>query len=169
MRFVPEVQEAQPRQPSPLDVINDRISELFDVVKLHTGCGEFHRAGSGSVRLRAGPYAFEFTGDVGGAAGTRPDLAIAVDGDPLLETTMAETETTCDICERPARLYTVRDHLKARRRDESKSSEFPTAAVGMPAPEPMAVIDRHMEAVKVVYPSEYDAIAAKARSLHEAT
>lgn len=33
MRFVPEVQEAQPQQPSPLDVINDRISELFDVVE----------------------------------------------------------------------------------------------------------------------------------------
>ena len=33
MRFVPEVQEAQPKQPSPLDVINNRISELFDVVE----------------------------------------------------------------------------------------------------------------------------------------
>lgn len=33
MRFVPEVQEAPPQQPSPLDVINDRISELFDVVE----------------------------------------------------------------------------------------------------------------------------------------
>lgn len=32
MRFVPEVQDALPQQPSPLDVINDRISELFDVV-----------------------------------------------------------------------------------------------------------------------------------------
>lgn len=64
---------------------------MFDVVKLHTGYGEFHRAGSGSVRLRAGLYAFEFTGNVGGAAGTQPNLAIAVDGDPLPETTMAET------------------------------------------------------------------------------
>lgn len=33
MRFVPEASEAQPKQPSPLDVINDRISELFDVVE----------------------------------------------------------------------------------------------------------------------------------------
>lgn len=33
MRFVPEVQEAQPQQTSPLDIINDRISELFDVVE----------------------------------------------------------------------------------------------------------------------------------------
>ena len=42
-------------------------------------------------------------------------------------------------------------------------------AVGVPTPEPMAVIDQHMEAIKVVYPSEYNAIVAKIRSLHEAT
>ena len=59
--------------------------------------------------------------------------------------------------------------LKARQRDESKSSEFLTAAVGIPTPELMAVIDQHMEAIKVVYPSEYNAIVAKIRSLHEAT
>lgn len=33
MRFVPETQEVQPQQQSTLDVINDRISELFDVVE----------------------------------------------------------------------------------------------------------------------------------------
>lgn len=71
--------------------IQSGAAATFDVVKIHTGCGEFHRAGSGSVRLRAGLYAFEFTGNVGGAAGTQPNLAIAVDGDPLPETTMAET------------------------------------------------------------------------------
>lgn len=38
-----------------------------------------------------------------------------------------------------------------------------------PTPELMAVIDQHMEAIKVVYPSEYNAIVAKTRSLHEAT
>ena len=63
----------------------------FDAVKLHTGCGEFHRTGSGSVRLRAGLYAFEFTGNVGGTAATQPNLAIAVDGDVLPDTTMTET------------------------------------------------------------------------------
>lgn len=81
----------------------------------------------------------------------------------------AETETTYGICERSACLYTVRDHLKAKRHDESKPSEFPTAAVGIPTPELMAAIDRHMEATEVVYPSEYDAIVAKVRSPHEAT
>lgn len=38
-----------------------------------------------------------------------------------------------------------------------------------PTPELMAVIDQHMEAIEVVYPSEYNAIVAKIRSLHEAT
>lgn len=33
MRFVPEASEAQPEQPSRLDIIDDRISELFDVVE----------------------------------------------------------------------------------------------------------------------------------------
>lgn len=58
---------------------------------MHTGCGEYHRAGSGSVRLRCGVYALEFTGNVGGASGTQPNLVIAVDGEPLPETTMATT------------------------------------------------------------------------------
>ena len=39
----------------------------------------------------------------------------------------------------------------------------------MPQNNLMAVIDQHMEAIKVVYPSEYNAIVAKIRSLHEAT
>ena len=94
------------------------------------------------------------------------DMAVVEDEIAALE---AETETAYDICERSACLYTVRDRLKAKRHDGSKSSEFLTAAVGVPAPEPMAAIDRHMEAIKVVYPSEYDAIVAKIRSLHEAT
>lgn len=33
VRFVPEASEAQPKQPSQLDIINSRISELFDVIE----------------------------------------------------------------------------------------------------------------------------------------
>lgn len=33
MRFAPEASEAQPKQPSQLDVIDNRISELFDAVE----------------------------------------------------------------------------------------------------------------------------------------
>ena len=32
----------------------------------------------------------------------------------------------------------------------------------------MAVIGRHMEAIKAVYPPGYNAVVAKVRSLHEA-
>lgn len=72
--------------------IQPGAAATFDAVKLHTGCGEFHRTGSGSVRLRAGLYAFDFTGNVGGEIECiQPNLAIAVDGDTLPETTMAET------------------------------------------------------------------------------
>lgn len=57
------------------------------------------------------------------------DIAVVEDEIAALE---AETETTYDICERLACLYTVRDHLKAKQHDESKPSEFLTAAVGIP-------------------------------------
>lgn len=33
MRFVPEASEAQPKQPSKLDIIDNRISDLFDAVE----------------------------------------------------------------------------------------------------------------------------------------
>lgn len=33
MRFVPEASEVQPKQPSQLDIIDNRISELFDAVE----------------------------------------------------------------------------------------------------------------------------------------
>lgn len=76
---------------STAQTIQPGAAAVFDLSKLHTGCGEYHRAGSGSVRLRCGIYTLEFTGNVGGDAGTQPNLAIAVDGDVLLETTMTTT------------------------------------------------------------------------------
>lgn len=64
----------------------------FDVTALHTGCSEQHRNGSGAVRLRGGGcYSIEFNGNVGGAAATQPNLALAIDGSPLRETTMTAT------------------------------------------------------------------------------
>ena len=79
----------------------------------------------------------------------------------------AEDETTYETCERLACLYTVRDHLKAKS-DAGKSgaSEFLTLAVGVPVQDLMKVIDEHMEAIKIVYPSEYAAIVARIKSLH---
>lgn len=66
-------------------------SAVFNVAKLHTGCAEVTNGGSGPIRIRNGIYSLEFTGNVGGAAGTQSNLAIAVDGSVLQETTMTET------------------------------------------------------------------------------
>ena len=78
-------------------------------------------------------------------------------------------ETTYDTCERLACLYTVRNEL--RRRDSEKraaqSSEFLAASVGAPITEMMKVLDEHMEAIRALYPQEYEAVVSKIRSLHE--
>lgn len=92
------------------------------------------------------------------------DLSVIEDEITAIET---ESETTYDACERLACLYTVRDHLKAKDNDSDEvSSEFLTASIGIPIPDLMRVINEHMEAIKIVYPSEYDAIVARIKSLH---
>lgn len=92
------------------------------------------------------------------------DLSVIEDEIAAIET---EGETTYDACERLACLYTVRDHLKAKDNDsDTVSSEFLTASIGIPIPDLMRVINEHMEAIKIVYPSEYDAIVARIKSLH---
>lgn len=92
------------------------------------------------------------------------DISVIEDEIAAIE---AEDETTYETCERLACLYTVRDHLKAKS-DVGKSgaSEFLTLAVGVPVQDLMKVIDEHMEAIKIVYPSEYAAIVARIKSLH---
>lgn len=79
----------------------------------------------------------------------------------------AEDETTYETCERLACLYIVRDHIKAKSdADKSEASEFLALAVGVPIQDLMKVIDEHMEAMKIVYPSEYSAIVSKIKALH---
>lgn len=93
------------------------------------------------------------------------DLSVIEDEITAIET---ESETTYDACEKLACLYTVRDHLKAKANDSDEvSSEFLTASIGIPIPDLMRVINEHMEAIKIVHPSEYDAIVAKIKSLHD--
>lgn len=92
------------------------------------------------------------------------DLSVIEDEITAIET---ESETTYDACERLACLYTVRDHLKAKDNNgDAVSSEFLTASIGIPISDLMRVIDEHMEAIKIVYPSEYAAIVARIKSLH---
>lgn len=65
-------------------------SITFDDVVLHSGCGECHRSNTGSVKLRAnGVYEAHFSANIGGATAATPvQLALAIGGEPLLETTM---------------------------------------------------------------------------------
>lgn len=89
------------------------------------------------------------------------DLSIVEDEIAALE---AEPETTYDLCERLACLYTVRDHIKEKN-GTGLTSEFMEAALSVPVSGLLAVIDEHMQAIKVVYPGEYDAVMAKIRKI----
>lgn len=74
-------------------------SLTFDTVVLHTGCGECHRANSGSVNLRAnqGIYECQFRANIGAeTAGDAAQIALDLDGSPLLETTMISTTAAAD-------------------------------------------------------------------------
>lgn len=78
-------------------------------------------------------------------------------------------DTTYETCEKLACLYTVRNEM--RRQDAEKkcmeSSDFLAASVGAPIMDLMKVMDEHMEAIKVMYPKEYDAVVSKIKSLHK--
>ena len=88
----------------------------FNLTVLHTGCdangcsgSEYHRQNSGAVRLRGKsrccPSIFDvfFKANVTSAtAGTEVQLAIAIDGTPLAETTMLETIDTANSFENMA-------------------------------------------------------------------
>ena len=65
-------------------------SLTFDTVILRSGCGEAHRKNSGIVTLRASCATYEahFAANVTGTAAGPVQLAIALDGEPLPETTM---------------------------------------------------------------------------------
>ncbi|UNI72519.1 MAG: hypothetical protein [Chaetfec virus UA24_144] len=70
----------------------------FNDVILHSGCGECHRGGSGSVKLRAnGIYEAAFSANVSSATAATPvQLSLAIGGEPLPETTMISTPAAAD-------------------------------------------------------------------------
>ena len=71
-------------------------SLTFDTVILRSGCGEAHRKSSGIVTLRANRATYEahFAANVTGTAAGPVQLAIALDGEPLPETTMIASVAT---------------------------------------------------------------------------
>lgn len=67
----------------------------FDLVKLHSGCGECHREGSSAVKMRcSGIYELSFHANIGGTVVGPVQLALQVGGETLQETTMISTVTT---------------------------------------------------------------------------
>lgn len=64
----------------------------FDLVKLHSGCGECHREGSSAVKMKcSGIYELAFHANIGGTVAGPLQLALQVGGETLLETTMIST------------------------------------------------------------------------------
>lgn len=65
-------------------------SVVFDIEILHTGCAECHRPNTGSIALtqKNAIYEVSYNGNIGATtAGSPAQIAIALNGSPLLETT----------------------------------------------------------------------------------
>lgn len=81
----------------------------------------------------------------------------------------ARGETTYSQCERLAWLYTCRDHLLPAKADavaeRMSGSEFLEACDGKPYQALMRVLDEHMEAMRLVFPKEYEKVMDAVRAL----
>lgn len=81
----------------------------FNVVILSGGCGMSHRANSGIINIRkCGAYKVTFSGNVSGTAAGPVQLAVALDGEALAETTMISTVTTAGDLENVSSTTAVR-------------------------------------------------------------
>lgn len=71
-------------------------SLTFDTVLLKTGCAEAHRTNSGIITLKANcaVYEIHFAANISATAAGTAQLAISLDGEPLLETTMIKSVGT---------------------------------------------------------------------------
>ena len=71
-------------------------SLTFDTVLLKTGCAEAHRTNSGIITLKAdcAVYEIHFAANISATAAGTAQLAISLDGEPLLETTMINSIST---------------------------------------------------------------------------
>lgn len=71
-------------------------SLTFDTVLLKTGCAETHRSNSGIVTLKAdcAVYEIHFAANISATDAGTAQLAISLDGEPLIETTMINTIST---------------------------------------------------------------------------
>lgn len=80
--------------------IEPNATATFDTVVSQSGCDVCHRCGSGQVQLeghgtRCNPAKYQviLSGNIGGAAATQANIAIAVNGETLSETIRTATIT----------------------------------------------------------------------------
>lgn len=80
---------------------------------------------------------------------------------------LEQEDTTYETCERLAWLYIVRDGLLKKRVAElpDTRSEFLKAASEAPTDALLTVLDEHMDAIKVIYPQEYEKLVERIREL----
>ena len=86
-----------------------------------------------------------------------------------------DAQTTYGNCERLAILHAVRDRYGADAKAEPRAiqeysytapaSEFVSAYKSAPEAEALALIDEHMQTIRLLYPKEYDAILRKLHAL----
>lgn len=90
-----------------------------------------------------------------------------------VERTILELEkrdTTYATCERLAWLYIVHDHLMQRivqgkaRASVMEGSPFLSACSGAEIEEILRVMNEHMDALRMIYPKEYDAVVKRIES-----
>lgn len=77
---------------------------------------------------------------------------------------LEQKDTSYAVCERLAWLYIVKDHIQPKTRMNeiekdiapiSYESEFLATVSGKDMEQVLSVLDKHMECVKLIYPSEY--------------
>ena len=81
-------------------------------------------------------------------------------------------KTTYSVCEKLSILYNVKDHAEEKPVETSYAkemsfagSEFMEAALKVPQEELVKVLDEHMEAIRIIYPKEYDSIIRKIKRI----
>lgn len=80
-------------------------------------------------------------------------------------------ETTYYVCDRLAKLYAVRDHLRPQAVGESalvpdmEGTEFLELVSGKRTGDVMLLIDEHLSVIKTLYPKSYGAILDRIRDL----
>jgi hypothetical protein len=68
------------------------------------------------------------------------------------------------LCAKLADLYIVRDHFKGTVDASRSSSEFLLVCSKAPIEKVLAILDEHLDCIKLLYPREYEAIIERIRN-----